>query len=75
MQTDQSLRDRLLGQKYHTSNAAQAMPSFNDNSEDHKTQEEWFQYFHEIEEGDFTSLEDANHNFELWKAELISVKM
>lgn len=36
-----------------------------------KTQEEWFQYFNEIEEGEFTPLEKANQNFEQWKTKHI----
>jgi len=31
------------------------------------TREEWFQYFREIEEGEFSSLDEANKEFEQWK--------
>ncbi len=31
------------------------------------SQEEWFQYFREIEEGEFTPLDKSNLNFKQWK--------
>ena len=38
-------------------------------------QEEWFQYFREIEEGEFTPLEEANQEFEQWKAQQIKNRL
>ena len=36
------------------------------------TQEEWWEHFHQIEEGNFTSLEEANREFEAWKKEYLA---
>jgi hypothetical protein len=35
------------------------------------SQEEWFQYFREIEEGEFTPLDKSNLNFKQWKEQHI----
>lgn len=39
------------------------------------TQEEWRKHFHRIEEGEFTSLEEANKEFELWKKEYLANRL
>jgi hypothetical protein len=35
----------------------------------HGTQEDWWEHFHQIEEEDFTPLEEANREFEAWEKE------
>ena len=39
------------------------------------TREEWFQYFLEIEEGEFSSLDEANQEFEQWKTQHIKNRL
>jgi len=39
------------------------------------TQEEWWEHFHRIEEGEFTPLEEANREFELWKKEYLASRL
>jgi|SRR5690554_282457 len=39
------------------------------------SQEEWFQYVREIEEGEFTPLDEANLHFEKWKAGYIKDRL
>jgi hypothetical protein len=41
--------------------------SWNPNVPFHGTQEEWWDHFHRIEEGDFFTIEEADKEFELWK--------
>ena len=40
---------------------------WNPNKPFHGTQEEWWEHFREIEKGEFSSLEEANKEFEAWK--------
>jgi hypothetical protein len=39
------------------------------------TQEEWWDHFHRIEEGEFTPLEVANKEFEAWKKEYLANRL
>ena len=39
------------------------------------TQEEWWEHFHRIEEGNFTSLEEANREFDVWKKEFLASRL
>ena len=39
------------------------------------TQEEWWEHFHRIEEGNFTPLEEANREFEAWKKEYLANRL
>ena len=39
------------------------------------TQEEWWEHFHRIEEGEFTSLEEANREFEVWRKEFLASRL
>ena len=39
------------------------------------TQEEWWEHFHRIEEGEFTSLEEANREFEAWKKKFLASRL
>ena len=39
------------------------------------TQEEWWEHFHQIEQGNFTPLEKANKEFELWKKEYLANRL
>ena len=41
----------------------------------HGTQEEWWEHFHRIEEGNFTPLEEANREFEAWKKEYLASRL
>jgi hypothetical protein len=35
------------------------------------TQEEWWEHFHRIEEGEFMTIEEADKEFEAWKKEYL----
>ena len=39
------------------------------------TQEEWWEHFHQIEEGHFTPLEEANKEFAIWKEKYIANRL
>ena len=49
--------------------------SWNPNVPFHGTQEEWWEYFHRIEQGEFTSLEEANREFAEWKKEFLASRL
>ena len=48
---------------------------WNPNVPFHGTQEEWWEHFHKIEEGNFTPLEEANKEFEAWKKEYLANRL
>jgi hypothetical protein len=56
---------------------AEPMPSdkWNPNVPFHGTQEEWWEHFHQIEAGNFTPLEEANREFEVWKKEYLASRL
>ena len=39
------------------------------------TQKEWWEHFHQIEEGEFTPLEEANREFEVWKKAFLASRL
>jgi hypothetical protein len=39
------------------------------------TQEEFLEHIHRIEQGNFTPLEEANREFELWKTEYLASRL
>jgi hypothetical protein len=39
------------------------------------TQDEWWEHFHRIEQGNFTPLEEANKEFEAWKKNYLANRM
>ena len=59
--------------------AYQTTPSvsakWNPNVPFHGTQEEWWEHFHSIEKGNFTPLEEANREFELWKKQYLANRL
>ena len=38
----------------------------------HGTQEEWWEHFHKIEEGQFYTIEEADKEFEIWKKQRLA---
>jgi len=60
---------RAKNSKTSSSNA------WNPNVPFHGTQEEWWEHFHRIEEGHFTSLEEANREFDAWKKEYLASRL
>ena len=56
---------------------SKVLPStkWNPNVPFHGTQDEWWDHFHRIEEGEFTSLEEADKEFEAWKKEYLASKL
>ncbi len=53
----------------YRSAAVEAVPyeEWNPNVPFHGTQEEWWEHFHSIEQGNFTSWEEHQKEFEAWK--------
>ncbi|MDR0732732.1 MAG: hypothetical protein LBF08_01530 [Dysgonamonadaceae bacterium] len=49
--------------------------AWNPNVPFHGTQEEWWEHFHRIEEGHFTSGEEHEKQFEAWKKEYLTNRM
>ena len=54
----------------------QTSPSdrWNPNVPFHGTQEEWWEHFHKIEEGEFMSLEEYHLKFNAWKKEYLAAR-
>ena len=48
---------------------------WNPNYPVHCTQEEFMEHIHEIEAGEFTTLEQANKEFEAWKNEYLASRL
>jgi hypothetical protein len=48
---------------------------WNPNVPFHGTQEEWWEHFHRIEEGEFMTLEEFDRKFETWKKEYLASKL
>ena len=49
--------------------------AWNPNVPFHGTQEEWWEHFHRIEEGNFMTLEEFDHKFETWKTKYLASKL
>ena len=49
--------------------------NWNPNVPFHGTQEEWWEHFHRIEKGNFTPLEEANKEFEIWKKNFLANRL
>ena len=56
---------------------SKTLPStgWNPNVPFHGTQEEWWDHFHRIEEGEFMSIEEADKEFEEWKKEYLASRI
>ena len=39
------------------------------------TQEEWWEHFHQIERGNFMTLDEFDHKFEVWRQEYLAKKL
>jgi hypothetical protein len=48
---------------------------WNPNVPFHGTQEEWWEHFHRIEQGEFMTIEEADEKFEIWKKKLLASRM
>jgi hypothetical protein len=48
---------------------------WNPNVPFHGTQEEWWEHFHRIEEGEFMSWEEYKNKFEAWKKDYLANRM
>lgn len=48
---------------------------WNPNKPFHGTQEEWWKHFREVEKGEFSSLEEANKEFEAWKESYLKSRL
>ena len=49
--------------------------SWNPNIPFHGTQEEWWEHFNRIEEGNFITLEEFDHKFEAWRMRYLINKL
>jgi len=58
-----------------TSAKTSSSGAWNPNIPFYGTQEEWWEHFHRIEEGEFTPLEEANKEFEVWKKEYLASRL
>ena len=52
-----------------------AIAEWNPNIPFHGTQEEWWEHFHRIEEGNFMTLEEFDLKFEAWRKEYLANKL
>jgi hypothetical protein len=52
-----------------------AQNEWNPNVPFHGTQEEWWEHFHRIEEGNFMTLEEFDHKFEAWKKNFLASRL
>ena len=61
----------------HQAVSAETLSSneWNPNVPFHGTQEEWWEHFHRIEEGEFMTIEEADREFELWKKEYLASRI
>ena len=48
---------------------------WNPNVPFHGTQEEWWEHFHRIEQGNFMTLEEFDRRFETWKTTYLAKKL
>ena len=48
---------------------------WNPNVPFHGTQEEWWEHFHRIEEGEFMTIEEFDLKFNAWKKKLLASKL
>jgi len=48
---------------------------WNPNVPFHGTQDEWWEHFHRIEEGNFMTIEEADEKFEIWKTNYLASRM
>ena len=61
---------------YQTKVSATSFSSdWNPNVPFHGTQEEWWEHFHRIEEGEFMTIEEADKEFEIWKKKFLASRM
>ncbi|MDR0738466.1 MAG: hypothetical protein LBF39_05270 [Prevotellaceae bacterium] len=61
---------------YQSTNAQTlSSDNWNPNVPFYGTQEEWWDHFHRIEEGHFTSLEEHEKEFEAWKKEYLASRL
>jgi len=51
------------------------LDNWNPNIPFHGTQEEWWDHFHRIEEGEFMTLEEFDSKFAIWKREYLANKL
>ena len=49
--------------------------SWNPNVPFYGTQEEWFEHFHRIEEGEFMTIDEFDHRVETWKNKYLASKL
>ena len=59
----------------HVSTEISSSSEWNPNVPFHGTQEEWWEHFHRIEEGEFMTIEEADEKFEIWKKKLLASRM
>ena len=59
----------------HVSSKISSSNQWNPNVPFHGTQEEWWEHFHRIEEGEFCTAEEAEKEFELWKIKYLASRI
>ena len=48
---------------------------WNPNVPFHGTQEEWWEHFHRIEEGNFMTIDEADREFDIWKKQFLASRI
>jgi len=66
---------QITAQKIDTQQKRCSSDEWNPNVPFHGTQEEWWKHFHQIEQGEFTPLEQANKEFHAWKMEYLANRL
>jgi hypothetical protein len=59
----------------YQSRKSENVVDWNPNAPVHATQEEWWEHFHRIEEGQFMTWEEHKKKFDAWKKEFLANRM
>jgi len=59
----------------HVSTNISSSNQWNPNVPFHGTQEEWWEHFHRIEEGEFMTLDEYQKRFAAWKKDFLASRM
>jgi len=66
---------QVTAQKIDTQQKHCSSDEWNPNVPFHGTQEEWWEHFHQIEQGKFMTIEEADKKFEAWRKKLLASRM
>ena len=66
---------QITAQKIDTQQKRYSSDEWNPNVPFHGTQEEWWEHFHQIEQGEFMTWEEHKKKFNAWKMEYLASRM